>query len=240
MTHVHFLMALAALSRRSFADLRAQHQQRLPELRCQNMTCPANVPTTGDSVRLWTLQGPDHLLCSGRIDHARSRYKDQHITAASRKLLAILDEDQIIWCYTQCPRIPKTSIQWVRWELSVPLSAILRFIDGYMWNRLSKQTSGVPVPARFRSQWMQNVPADTQNSDACEAEMKEEFWKQPESEDERWKGLFVPSSDGREGVDALLRHPIDPRWVICQEDSRNEDVPPRRRSRTLRGSTRKN
>jgi len=101
-----------------------------------------NGKARGESlVSLWTWQGAEHSLTTGKIDQSKSDYYcDEQLPGirdAYRLLFEQLKTDQVIWCYTRENQHPVFSYRRdVEWHLRVPSSCLLGKISSSVWNRL--------------------------------------------------------------------------------------------------------
>jgi hypothetical protein len=169
-------------------------------------------------IRLWSFhEDGDFSLTEGRVEIARSRYyrSSPDIADAYHRLWEIVRTDQLVWCYTKREDFKPTSVRKWEWALKVPRSAILRFIDGSVWNRIIR-VNGFHPPRHLYFQWKREAlaqfPHDPPARDVLIQSKHDEYWNEPAPEGGWWSRLFV-EGPGDGSIDALLRHPVNPGWV---------------------------
>ncbi|MGE5608192.1 MAG: hypothetical protein ACM359_02965 [Bacillota bacterium] len=177
----------------------------------------------GMDIPLWSFhEDGDFSLTRGRVEVDRSRYyhSSPDIADAYQRLRTLLGTDQLVWCYTRREDFKPTSIRKYEWAIKVPRSGVLRFIDGFIWARIIRAGEFIP-PRSLDSQWKREAlaqfPHDPSARHALVRRKKEEYWNEPEPEEGWWSRLFVEGPG--EHIDALLRHPIDPAWVVSVSDA---------------------
>jgi hypothetical protein len=169
-----------------------------------------------EQIKLWTIHSPDFSLTDGRVDHNKSEYclNTPGVKDAYHKLWPKLriPDGQLIWCYTY-DDIKKTNKKIIKYELYVPKSEIICFIDDLVWNRiLGKECE---VRSDMRHQWnkeaCEKFPNNPKASKAYEKKCLENFWAQKPKSGDWWDELFVKSTG--EGISALIKHPISSEWI---------------------------
>jgi hypothetical protein len=125
--------------------------------------------------------------------------------------------DQFIWCYTKYGEFKRTDGRKIEWEMNVPEHAILRLLDEFVWNKILGQ-EGVGGPRHLERRWKQEsiekCKDDSQARSDYIKDQREDYW-QSLAPTGVWNELFVDRDKyGEEGVCALLRHPVDPSWVV--------------------------
>ncbi len=173
------------------------------------------------SKKLWTLHPPCFSLTKGRVDHKESENycdlpgaKEAYHELWSRQ--QILD-GQVVWCYTDESLIRKTGgIEKIKWELSVPDSKIICFIDDLVWNRILGKRYRVPDKMR---QWddeaLKKYPNDLNARKDYKGYLEESFWNREPVSGSWWCELFTENTCN--GESALIRHPIPCEWIIGHE-----------------------
>lgn len=140
---------------------------------------------------------------------------DSSIIAAYVELRSRLGTDQIIWCYTRKEDFRETSRAMVEWAMDVPVQNILAFYDSVVWARIIGKTP-CTLPAdqrrRIRAEALQKFPHEPEKRHEFEETKTAAFWNRPEPAGGWWTRLFVDQPD-RDGIDALIRHPIDHSWL---------------------------
>lgn len=173
-----------------------------------------------DPLQLWTFQTQDFSLTEGCVDHSKSEYHRmvQGVPLAYQKLADLLGTDQIVWCYTDRTDYKKTGVSRTEWVLEVPESEILKFIDGFVWNRILGQKC--PPPKELLYSWrvpaIERHPGDFPAQERFIADQNKSYWELPPPSGDWWNHLFVENSEN-EGIDALIRHPIRREWVKDQK-----------------------
>lgn len=172
-----------------------------------------------DQLKLWTVHRvhpPGFSLTEGRVDHSKSEYypTTPRVKDAYHELWRRLQipDGQVVWCYTD-GEIVKIGAEKVKWELHVPSSEIICFIDDVVWNRILKIKCS--VPANMRCQWygeaLKKFPNDPKALKAYEERCLENFWSQEPKSGDWWDELFTENADN--GVSALIGHPIPSKWI---------------------------
>jgi hypothetical protein len=166
---------------------------------------------------LWSFQAPDFSLLDGRVKPNLSGYCDEsQIMAAYAELKSRLGTDQIIWCYTRKEDFRETSRQMVEWALQVPIQNILAFYDSVVWARIiGKTPCTLPEDQRrqLRNDALHHFPNDPQRRRDFEDARTAEIWNEPAPAEGWWSKLFIDRPD-RDGIDALISHPIDNSWLL--------------------------
>jgi hypothetical protein len=170
-------------------------------------------------MRLWTAhRNRMFSLTSGRVDHAQSEYyrdvpRVSIMYARLWQKLGIRD-GQIIWCYTRAEDILITSIPKYTWELEVPDSSILAYIDDVVWNCLLgikiRLTSAYASP--IREEAAKKYPDDPRLRRQFETESEHLFWDHMPPESTLWERLFLEKPV--DGSSALIEHPVPDEWVV--------------------------
>lgn len=168
-------------------------------------------------MNLWTYHPPDFSLTEGRVDHQRSEYfRDVNgLPEAYRELCSrIGTDDQIIWCYTRDDGYMPTGIPRVEWALDVPMTAIIRFVDEIVWNRILGNRCTLPrsLYHEWKDEAIRMHPGDRDAQKAFIQRREEEFWRAPAPHGDWWDSLLVEAQTG-ESISALIHHPVDRRWI---------------------------
>lgn len=169
-------------------------------------------------LQLWSYHTSDFSLLSGSVDHSKSEFfrsfksvRDSYPILAEK-----VGTNQITWCYTRYGEFPVTDGRKIEWKLNVPTHAVLAFVDGFTWNRIL-QIEGAGGTRCLERQWkrqsIDKFPDDRQARSQYIKCKREQFLKAPAPSGDWWNHLF-DAEYGEEGVCALLRHPVDPDWVI--------------------------
>ena len=164
------------------------------------------------SVRLSTWQDREFPLVERRVEWDKSKnwHLVPEIPGAYRRLAHLLGTNQIIWCYldrAERHRYQRTGVDTdVEWVLTVPSTAILAYYDEAVWHRLIGRNV---VFEKWREDAFRSYPGSRRGQDeyirCCEAS-----YDLPE--EELWNRLIVRSTDDVI-LGALLRHPVDQRWI---------------------------
>ena len=168
-------------------------------------------------MRLWTWHEHNWSLLSGVVDPRRSDYYNSHpgIPPAYGELGRRLRTNQFIWCFVR--RENRTTVDDGRqeWELEVPDSEILCFVDDLIWNRLIGIRCGLPQSLRLeiKKRAIEKHPYEPKKSHAYQDELTEAYWNEPAPQGGWWAELLsdVPRTDE---ATALIRHPVDAGWVV--------------------------
>ncbi|MCH7702889.1 MAG: hypothetical protein IID37_14490, partial [Planctomycetes bacterium] len=168
--------------------------------------------------KLWTWHKPDFSLLDGHVDHTRSEYVRtvDGVGGACRQLAARIGTGQLIWCYTvPDQRIVRPCHTEVEWVLDVPPKSILQLVDDIVWNRILGIRCTLPPKIRhaWRDEALRRFPYDAGARAGFETEQEESFWTQPPSGESWWDVLFV-REEAREGVSALVPHPVEAEWIV--------------------------
>ncbi len=173
------------------------------------------------SKKLWTLHTSDFSLTKGRVDHNKSVYyrETPGVKKAYPELWRrqqILD-GQVVWCYTDESKIAKHGIGKVKWELCVPDSEIICFIDDLVWNRILEIECAAPYELRrkWRSEALEKFPDDLTAANTYEESCRRSFWDQEPKNGCWWDELFTKNTGN--GATALVRHPIPSEWISGHE-----------------------
>jgi len=168
---------------------------------------------------LWSFHAPRFSLLDGRVKPDLSGYRgESRIMAAYAELKTRLGTDQIIWCYTRKEDFRETSRQMVEWALQVPIQNILAFYDSVVWARIiGKTPCTLPEDQRrqLRDEALHHFPNDPQRRREFEDARTAEIWNEPAPAGGWWSKLFVDRHD-RDGIDALISHPIDNSWLLSK------------------------
>jgi hypothetical protein len=175
-------------------------------------------------LKLWTYQGFDFSLIDGAVDHCRSEFVADvpNIKAAYAELSKRLNTDQIVWCLPKPePELWKRRIEW---HLEVPPAAFLAILDPHAWCKLLGQRYAPPESLRlkWRVESIQQAPYDATAREALRQQWQAAYDKS-ESIDTLWGRVFV--KEVVEGSNVLLRHPLDPNWVISSASAIDQAKP---------------
>ncbi|MEN6576030.1 MAG: hypothetical protein ABFD90_06790 [Phycisphaerales bacterium] len=100
------------------------------------------------------------------------------------------------------------------WELEVPESSVLTYVDDVVWNRILRIR--VPLTARYtkaiREKANEKFPGNPQARRRYEKELETEFWDDDPPEDALWSQLRL--DEPVDGSSALIKHPIRKEWII--------------------------
>jgi hypothetical protein len=169
------------------------------------------------TIVLWSFHEPRHSPLTGKVDHSRSQYRDDAgIMAAYAELHRRLGTDQLIWCYTNKENFQETSIEMTEWAFKVPVTGVLAFYDSMVWTRIiGKPGTGLTRTLRqqFKKEALAKYGYDPKARHDYEDGLADACWKQPPPSGDWWNHLFV-EYHGQDGVDALIRHPVDRMWHI--------------------------
>ncbi len=163
-------------------------------------------------INLWTIHPPDFSIKEGRLDHSKSEYykNTPGVKQAYPELWKRINipDGQIIWCYTDKSDITKTGIIKKRWDLYLPVSEVIQFVDDMVWNRIL----GIKcdVPPSLRNQWrdesQKKFPSNPATAKVYEKECYNNYWMKKPKTGSWWDELFV--SRIGECTSALIRHPV--------------------------------
>ena len=177
---------------------------------------------SNEYITLWTLHTPDFSIIEGRIDHSKSKYYQDTpgVKQAYSKLWQYIKipDGQIIWCYLDKTEIRKTSTKMVLWEICLPKSKIIKYVDDMVWNRIL----GIKchVPSSLSDQWRQKAikkfPHNPTLAHEYEKKCRDDYWAQKPKGNSWWDELFVKMDKGL-SMSALIRHPV-------QEDLINNKI----------------
>lgn len=106
----------------------------------------------------------------------------------------------------------------VEWALAVPMQDVLAFYDSIVWARIiGKAPCTLPedLRRRIRAEAIQAFPNDPRKRHQFEESRITGIWNQPPPDGGWWSKLFVDRAD-RDGIDALIPHPIDPAWLLSK------------------------
>ena len=170
-------------------------------------------------IPLWSYHPPVFSLLDSRVKPHLSGYRDDsQIMAAYAELKSRLGTDQIIWCYTRKEDFRETSRPMVEWALHVPLQNVVAFYDTVAWARIIGKTP-CPLPEdkrrRIRDEALHHFPNDPQSRRELEDARTAEIWNEHAPVGGWWSKLFVDRPD-RDGIDALIYHPIDNSWLLSK------------------------
>jgi hypothetical protein len=170
-----------------------------------------------DKIQLWTVHPHDFSIIEGRVEHSRSTYylNTPGVKKAYHELWHLLhiQDGQVIWCYTVEDYIAVTGEERIKWELCVPSSAVIRFIDDIVWNRILGIECNVRSDMRrkWRKEALAKYPNNSIASKTYEKQCLKNFWQQKPKSGSWWHELFV--DDPEEAVSALIKHPVPIEWV---------------------------
>ncbi len=172
-------------------------------------------------MKLWTWQPADFDPSTNRIDRSRSEFvrnsTNTDLLRAYEELDALLTlpeemKHQYVWCFTaesQCQCAwPGRTLR----HLEVPEDAILAFIDGPVWERL---TGNQTVPEYLRTEWEQELRSRKIFGDSRDKEMakrKQDYLAACPPRNECLQTLRLPTKEGRDTA-ALVRAPLCPTWI---------------------------
>jgi hypothetical protein len=167
-----------------------------------------------EQITLWTIHSSDFSLTDGRVDHNKSEYylNTPNVKEAYHELWHKLQisDGQIVWCYTDENDIVKSGVKKVKYELNVPKSEVICFVDDLVWNRILDRKCN--VTKNMRNQWFDEGMKESPNDLEAYIKMREEkFWGQKPKSGSWWDELFIENTD--DGVSALVRHPVPSKWV---------------------------
>lgn len=165
------------------------------------------------NINLWTLHTPDFSITKGRVNHSKSKYYQDTsgVEQSYQKLWRQIDipDEQIIWCYLDKTEIPKTGIEKVLWEICLPKTEVIQFVDDMVWNRIL----GIKCePSReLRNQWQEESQKEYPNNPAAaknyEKKCQDDYWLQKPKSGNWWDELFVKRGEST-SMSALIRHPV--------------------------------
>lgn len=166
-------------------------------------------------MHLWSLQTPNHDLTSGRVDHTKSEYYNRVPTAkeAYNELWKRLEmpDGQIVWCYTDNPKIAKNGNEMIMWELDVPRDSIICFLKSEDWDRILHGNQIVPTKT-MNHQWLaQGVAEDCDDLPAYVEQKKQDFCSRKPDTGSWWDCLFVDGPGA--SISAIIDHPVPDRFI---------------------------
>lgn len=176
-----------------------------------------------DKIELWTIHPKGFSITEGCVDHAKSRYYQETpgVKEAYHELWDRLsiESGQVVWCWccTHENDIPPiTGVKKIKWELCVPVSEVLQFIDDIVWNRILgiKCCVRSDMKYKWRKEALAKYPHNSVDSKAYEKQCCENFWKRKPESGSWWNELFV--DDPGEAVSALVKHPVPTQWVLSK------------------------
>jgi hypothetical protein len=186
-------------------------------------------------MKLWTWHKPDFSMLDGHVDHKKSEYFQtiKGYQGACQELAGRVGTSQYIWCNTIQGQLWCNTIQGqhgllphhtkVEWVLDVPRDSILRFVDDIVWNRILDMRCALPNQVRlgWRNEAISRFPNDYDREarDRFEKQRKDSFWAQPPPGGSWWNALFT-RPQARQGVSALVPHPIVEEWVLINPTSK--------------------
>lgn len=170
-----------------------------------------------DTIRLWSWHKPEFSLIDGQVDWDKSDHylDDESRQAAYKRLRDELGTDQIVWCCLNRDDWPDRS-GLAEWELDVPREEVLAIVDEGIWNHQWCQFDA-SLAASHRRILMQ----ECLDEGVHEPQARQECLARKFDEYKRREGpLRLSSENDAPAVNVLLRHPVDPKWVI--KDGRND------------------
>ena len=174
-------------------------------------------------MKLWSLHTSNFSLTEGTVDPTKSEYQQNvpNISKHYPKLLELIEipNGQIIWYHTDHKRIPKTRVQMILWEVEVPKTESIKFVDSIVWNRILGIKCCLPksVCEKWEDAGRKKFTGDRPKYDAYVQEQTEQFWSRKPPTGDWWDSLLIdPIANPRrdESVSAITRHPIPEAWVI--------------------------
>jgi hypothetical protein len=189
-------------------------------------------------INLWTIHSPNFSITDGRVDHSKSEYyQNTHgVKQAYPELWQRINivDGQIIWCFPDKNDIRKTGKKLILWELYLPRSEVIQFVDDMVWNRILGIKCDIPMPLRcqWRNESLKNIPNNQKAAKDYEHKCYQEYWMQKPKTgnwwDELfvsgigmqkpktgnwWDELFVSGIGGSISTSVLIRHPVQLAWV---------------------------
>lgn len=140
------------------------------------------------------------------------------------KLIGI-PNGQVIWCLTSRDDVVKTGVHLVLWDLEVPDSEIIAFIDDIAWIRIIGEKCCLPRKTwlQWRQRAIEQYGSETDKVDAYVDARRREFRNQKPPKGDWWKSLLLSSSEGA-SVSAIIRHPVPQSWVVEKREWQCEDA----------------
>jgi hypothetical protein len=169
-------------------------------------------------INLWTLHTPDFSIKEGRVDHSRSKYyrDTPGVKEAYPELWRRINipDGQIIWCYLDKTEIPITGTEKVLWEICLPESEVIQFVDDMVWNRILERKCAPPQGLRnqWRDESQKEYPNNTEAAKNYEKKCQDDYWNQKPKSNSWWDELFVETGEST-SVSALIRHPVRKDWL---------------------------
>lgn len=168
---------------------------------------------TNEYINLWSIHTPDFSITEGRVDHSKSNYfqNTQGVKEAYKKLWKRINipDGQIIWCYLDKTEIPITGTEKTLWEICLPISKVIKYVDDIVWNRILGIKCRVPSCLFF--QWRQEgigkFPHNPTLAHDYERKCRDDYWTQKPKGNSWWDELFVEMDKGL-SMNALIRHPV--------------------------------
>jgi len=164
-------------------------------------------------INLWTLHTPDFSITEGRVEHSKSEYYHDipRVSQAYPELWRRINipDGQIIWCYLDKTEIRKTGVEKVLWELCLPESEVIQFVDDMVWKRILEIKG--ELPQRLRNQWkyksLKKYPNNPTSAKNYEKKCQGDYWMQTPKSNNWWDELFVKMGEGL-SMSALIHHPV--------------------------------
>ena len=190
---------------------------------------------TDDRIPLWSFHKQDFsLVDDDHLDPTRSEnYKSSpYIANAYRGIWRELGTDQLIWCYTRREDVRTIPRDKKEWALRVPRSAILSFLDGFVWARII-HAGNITPPRACEQGWkieaIAQFPHDISAQHSFIDAKRDEYWNRSPPPAGWWSVLFVddPGSSPVEGIDALIRYPVVTAWVVSDGSANRRRISPR-------------
>jgi len=170
-------------------------------------------------INLWTIHSPNFSITDGRVDHSKSEYyQNTHgVKQAYPELWQRINivDGQIIWCFPDKNDIRKTGKKLILWELYLPRSEVIQFVDDMVWNRILGIKCDIPMPLRcqWRNESLKNIPNNQKAAKDYEHKCYQEYWMQKPKTGNWWDELFVSGIGGSISTSVLIRHPVQLAWV---------------------------
>ncbi|MDB5291797.1 MAG: hypothetical protein JWL69_3038 [Phycisphaerales bacterium] len=171
-------------------------------------------------MKLWTWQTSGFNICRDHVVLGKSHFHNHAdgIPQKYQRVFKRLGTRDVVWCFTVETdwKSNQTTVDHrVCWTLDVPTDEIASFVDDWLANRLQE---GKPCPEletwrNWRRESVQQHPKRIDRQDQfIDAKLKGQAGATLAAE-EGWHGIFLDEPEAAEHVSALVRCPIDPKWL---------------------------
>ena len=99
------------------------------------------------------------------------------------------------------------------YELEVPQSKIIAFVDDIVWNKILGYKPGLPsIERRWRNEAIEKSPGNRKAHDKYVEERYKELWIEPPPSGDHWNELIVTRPC--ELVSAVIAHPVPKEMLL--------------------------